>query len=146
MARVTFTASQKAEAIMLLNKGLTGSEVCEKIGCSIASLQNWKKEYADGKFSLDDMSEDENKPTRGRPKKAKAETWEDDDEEQTSSPQPASYSPPKSTKPAISCEEFVKKYWQHKTVGSVMTMPGTIDEVVNLVNNALTFAYDQLSD
>jgi len=153
MARVTFTAAQKAEAMMLISKGLTGSEVCEKVGCSPASLQNWKKEYADKKFTLDDLEDDlkGDKPSRGRPKKEKPETWEDeeeDEEQPASTPKPNqySYTPPKPAKPAMSREDFIQQYWRRKTVESVMKMPETIDEVVALLNNALAYAYDHLTD
>jgi len=135
MARPTFTKAQKAEAILLLNKGLSGSAVCEKVGCSIASLQNWKKEFADKKFSLKDVDEQE-------------EEWEE--EEETTPSQPASThkaTPPySSSKPTDSKEDFIKSYWKTQSVDTVMDKPETIDDVVGIVNDALTYAYRKLAD
>jgi len=128
---------------MLLQKGLTGSLVCERVGCSPASLQNWKKEYNDGKFSLDDLEEG-------------SEEKEEEKEKETPPPKP---SKPKATASTttyqygyshpdtdISQEAFVKKYWNKKTVSSMMQMPATIDDVVKLINHALEYAYDELTD
>jgi len=127
VAKSTFTTAQKAEAILLLNKGLTASAVCEKIGCSTASLQNWKKDYKEKKFSLDDMDEDD----------------EDEQEEEEETTPPV----PKPSKPAeyrISKKDFIESYWNRTTVSAVMKMPESIDEIVNLINDALDYAYYEL--
>ena len=50
------------------------------------------------------------------------------------------------SKPVASRDDLIKKYWQYRTVGSVMQMPETIDEVVKLVNDALAYSYDHLVD
>jgi len=123
---------------MLLTKGLSGSTVCEKIGCSPASLQNWKKAYNDGTadFSLDDLKEN-------KKKKAEEEEW---DEKPHTPPLKTTPSSSRPSKSAVSREEFVKQYWRRKTVDTVMEMPETIDEVVKLINNALSYAYDHLVD
>ena len=136
MAKITFTPAQKAKAMQLLDEGWTGTEVCEEVGCSSASLQNWKKEYKEGKISLSDL------PLVG-----------DEDEEETP-PQKASKPPKNAPTPKVaksisststmSREDLIKDYWRRKSVNAVMEMPKTIDEVINLVNDALIFAYDHL--
>ena len=136
MAKITFTPQQKAQAMKLINERWTAAEVCEEIGCSMASLQNWKKDFKEGKISLSDL------PLDGD---------EDEEEEEETAPSKgahkstpmASYSPPKCI---ISREDFIKDYWKSQSVGDVMKMPESIDEVVKLVNHALKFAYDHLKD
>jgi len=110
---------------MLLSKGMTGSMVCEKIGCSPASLQVWKKDYKDGKISRDDVDD-------GR----------QDDEQDTPPHKTACCS----SQPTASREEFIKQYWRTQSVDAVMKMPESIDEVVKLINNALMYAHNHLSD
>ena len=126
MVRITYTPAQKAEAIRLLNKGRKAEEVIEKIGCSLASLQNWKKEYKEGKIRLSDQS------------KGNSDNKGGDDA--------SSCSAPPFQKPVckISLDDFVKKYWRSKSVDTVMNMPESIDEVVALVNSALKYAYTEL--
>jgi transposase-like protein len=122
MAKSTFTPEQKANAIRMLNEGVSASDVIEEIGCSFASLQNWKKDYKSGKLILDDEEE----------------------EEYTSHHKGGHTSTPPS-RSTISREEFIEQYWQTRSVVTVMKMPSTIDEVVKLINNALTYAHDRLS-
>lgn len=122
MAKSTFTPEQKANAIRMLNEGVSASDVIEEIGCSFASLQNWKKDYKSGKLILDDEEE----------------------EEYTSHHKGGHTSIPPS-RSTISREEFIEQYWQTRSVVTVMKMPSTIDEVVKLINNALTYAHDRLS-
>ena len=132
MAKITFTHAQKAKAMIMVSKKIPASQICEEIGCSPASLQNWKKEYREHKFSLnaaeedgDEQEEQEEKPSYNKPV------------------QPHSHQTRSSS---LSREDFIKKYWQFRTVDAVMQMPETIDEVVKLINHALAYAHDHLAD
>ena len=131
MAKITFTPAQKAKAMKLLNEHWTAAEVCEEIGCSPASLQNWKKEFKEGKISLSDLPLSD----------------EEDDEAEKTPPQKASHTPSHYSSSAIrtssvSREDFVRDYWKHKSVDTVMDSPKTIDEAIKRINSALVYAYD----
>jgi len=120
MAKATFSPAQKAKAIRLLQEGWKAQDVVDKIGCSLASLQNWRKEFKEGKISLGSQHNNEEEAKQ----------------------------PTRSTQPVGSketSEEFVKRYWKHKSVDTVMTMPETIDEVVKLVNDALEYVYADIN-
>ena len=136
MAKITFTPAQKAKAMQLLNEGWTAAEVCEEIGCSPASLQNWKKEFKEGKISLSDLplSDDEEEEQEENPLRSKT----------TCSPGHHSKLPSRLS--GTSKEDLINRYWQYRTVGAVMKMPETIDEVIKLINHALSYAYDELTD
>ena len=129
MARITFTPAQKAKALMLIDKGMTGSAVADKIGCSLASIQVWKRERGEGKIKMNDPDKEE-----------------EEYEEEEATPHHQRHSAVHSSKITVSREDFIKKYWQNKSVDTVMKMPETIDEVVNLINNALSYAYTHLAD
>ena len=127
MARITFTEKQKAEAIKLwvIDKRKP-DDVAEHIGCSIASLNVWKKAYREGNLDLSILDEEE--------------------EEEQSPPSCRSLvSSPTKSEPKETLDEFTKRYWRNRSVETVMTMPETIDEVVALVNKALRYAYQDLT-
>ena len=129
MARVLYTKEQKAEAMhLLVNKGWSLDDVAEQIGCSVASLQVWKKDYKDGKIKITDMD-------NGK-------------EEETPSvlQRQAVPSAPPCRKPNVSFDDFVNRYWQTKSVSDMMDVPKTIDETVKFVNDVLEYAYDRLTD
>jgi hypothetical protein len=131
--KATFTPAQKAQAMLMLSKGMTARAVVAKIGCSPASLQIWKKDYKEGKFSLDDLEETE------------AEYEEEVEEEEEYTPAPTRKESQTKRHP-MSKEEFIKKYWQSMSVDDVSKMPKSIDEVVTLVNDGLSYAYSRLGD
>jgi len=126
MAKKVFSHAQKTKAIQLLDEGWKASEVIEKIGCSPASLQNWKRDYNEGKLCLptpDDEEADEEQPVHHK----------------------ATYTPPKPVVHRESKEDFIKRYWRTQSVETVMDMPETIDEVVKLVNDALEYVYADIN-
>jgi len=136
MAKSTFTPADKARAIQLINKGWKAKEVIDEIGCSPATLQNWKKDFKGGKISLSDLPLEEE------------EEYEEEDTEEVEQPihRKPSHTP---SKPAIhkeSKQDFIKRYWRTQSVETVMDKPETVDAVIELINGALGYAYTQLSD
>ena len=107
----------------MLTLGKTAKEVAEHFGCSVASLQVWKKDDK-YKVSTDDDGDDEQ-------------------EEQT--PTQHRFTPCQKSEPEISRSEFIKQYWRNRSVESVMETPNTIDERVELINSVLKYAYDRLT-
>jgi len=98
-------------------------EVAAQIGCSVNSIQSWKKQYK------------VNESGASTPKKVV----------RPKVPQ-VKVSPPKATTP-ITYEEFVRDYWSNgtKAVDALLLPPEIGPEVVRYVNEALRFAFDRLS-
>jgi len=110
-----FGTEQKTEAMRLIQEGHTQKQVAAQVGCSVASLQSWKKQFATEKPS---------------PRGAKYE--EPKDEVVKSQPSQVPF------------DKFVRKYWEGRAV-DVLLMESTVSsEIVKRVNEALRYAYDSL--
>ena len=120
----SFSPEARAEALQLLKDGLPQKEIAERIGCSIPSLQSWKKQ-AGGKKS-------------GKKKKAK------------SSKKVAAVEADAECKcencSCVSFDEFVRAYWtKNPKANEVLKLPpDMMPEAVKYVNNVLKYAYDNL--
>ena len=124
MAVKSFSTEARAEALQLLKDGYPQKEVAEQIGCSIASLQSWKK-AAGGKKN-------------GKKKKAKSTkkvaaieaTTECNCEHRC----------------CVSFEDFVHDYWTKcPKAGEVLKLPpDMMPEAVKYINNVLKYAYNNL--
>jgi len=129
MARKTFSEKEKEAAVNMLASGnLTNKLVAKKVGCSIATLQLWKKKYSP--TGQDDWQDDE---------------W---DEEETDAVE---------EEMAEQCEDcccaakkgdahdVMRKFWNknYRAVDMLLS-PREVssEEVVKLVNEALQYAYD----
>jgi len=118
----SFSPEARAEALQLLKAGSSQQEVADQIGCSIASLQSWKR-AARGKKS-------------GKKKKTKsgkkAATVEADC--------------PCECCCCVPFEEFVHGYWTEcpKASEVLKLPPDMMPEAVKYVNNVLKYAYDNL--
>jgi transcriptional regulator with XRE-family HTH domain len=128
--RKRFTLDQKQDAIIKLKKGWTLAQVAEEIGCSVAALQLWKKEFKDGNLTLDGYGAEE--------------TEEQEEEDYT--PAPTRTHKPQPTASTASRKDFVKSYWSKVPASAIMEMPSSTDDVIELIDNALKYAYDELSD
>ena len=92
-------------------------EVAAQIGCSVNSIQSWKKQY---------KVQESGEPTPKKVVRPKV-------------PQVKATTP-------ITYEEFVRDYWSSGTKAvDVLLSPETGPEIVRYVNEALRFAYDRLS-
>ena len=121
MAVKTFSANERAEALQLLKDGHTLKDVADKIGCSVASLQSWKK-AAGGKRKKKAKSK-----KKGTAVKATAEC----------------------TCECCSCipfEDFVHDYWTKcPKAGEVLKLPpDMMPGAVEYINNVLKYAYNNL--
>ena len=121
----SFSPEARAEALQLLKAGHPQQEVADQVGCSIASLQAWKR-LAKGKKS-------------GKKKKAKSSKKTTAVEAET-----------ECTCECCNCipfEDFVQGYWtKYPKAGEVLKLPpDMMPEAVKYVNNVLKYAYDNLS-
>ena len=120
----SFSPEVRAEALQLLKDGTPQKEIAEQIGCSIASLQSWKKQ-AGGKKN-------------GKKKKAKSSKKASAVEATT-----------ECTCECCNCipfADFVHGYWSKSPkAGEVLKLPpDMMPEAVKYVNNVLKYAYDNL--
>ena len=118
----SFSPEARAEALQLLKAGSSQQEVADQIGCSIASLQSWKR-AARGKKS------GKKKKTKSSKKAAAVEA--------------------ECTCECCCCvpfEEFVQGYWTEcpKASEVLKLPPDMMPEAVKYVNNVLKYAYDNL--
>jgi hypothetical protein len=124
MAVKSFSAEEKADALQLLKDGHTLKEVAQQTGCSVASLQSWKKAAGVKK--------------NGKKKKAKSKK--------------KSAAVVVGAECSCECcrcvpfEDFVHDYWtKHPKAGEVLKLPpDMMSEAVRYVNNVLKYAYDHL--
>jgi len=120
----SFSPEERAEALQLLKEGHPQKEIAEQIGCSIASLQSWKKQAKSKK--------------NGKKKKAKS-----------SKKSAAAEATAECTCECCDCipfDEFVRDYWAKcPKAGDVLKLPpDMVPEAVRYVNNVLKYAYDNL--
>jgi len=118
----SFSPEARAEALQLLKDGHPQQEVADQVGCSIASLQAWKRQ-AKGKKS-------------GKKKKAQ-------------SGKKVAAVEAECTCECCCCvpfEEFVQGYWTEcpKASEVLKLPPNMMPEAVKYVNNVLKYAYDNL--
>jgi transposase len=124
MAVKSFSPEARAEALQLLKEGLPQKEIAERIGCSIPSLQSWKKQVGGKKT--------------GKKEKAKS-----------SKKSAAVETDAGCTCECCTCvpfEDFVRDYWTKCTdAGEVLKLPpDMMPDAVKYVNNVLKYAYDNL--
>jgi transposase-like protein len=110
-----FTAAQKEAALEMLAEGSTLKQTAENFGCSVASLQAWKKQYS------------------SKPKAAvkHAEHTEP-------------ISPVEKPKAQVPFDKFVRKFWEKRAVELVMMDSAKRDEILDIVNEALRYSYEAL--
>jgi len=124
MAVKSFSQEEKTKALQLLKDGHTRQEVADQMGCSVASLQLWKKS-AGGK------KKGKKKKTAKSTKKVAAEVAEECTCECCS---------------CVSFEDFVHDYWTKcPKAGEVLKLPpDMMPEAVKYINNVLKYAHDHL--
>ena len=124
MAVKSFSADERAEALQLLKDGHTLKDVAQQIGCSVASLQSWKKQ-AGGKKN------GKKKKAKSKKKVAAVEVAEECNCECCN---------------CVPFEDFVHDYWaEAPNAGEVLKLPpDMMPEAVKYINNVLKYAYDNL--
>jgi hypothetical protein len=124
MAVKSFSAEEKADALQLLKDGHTLKEVAQQTGCSVASLQSWKK-AAGIKKNV------KKKKAKSKKKGAAVEAGAECSCEHCN---------------CVRFEDFVHDYWtKHSKAGEVLKLPpDMMPEAVRYVNNVLKYAYDNL--
>ena len=120
----SFSPEARAEALQLLKAGHSQQEVADQVGCSIASLQAWKR-AARGKKS-------------GKKKKAKSGKKTTAVETET-----------ECTCECCCCipfEDFVQGYWtKYPKAGEVLKLPpDMMPEAVKYINGVLKYAHSRL--
>ena len=120
----SFSTETRAEALQLLKDGHKLNDVAQQIGCSVASLQSWKK-AAGGKKN-------------GKKKKAK------------STKKVAAVEVAEECNCECCCcvpfEDFVHDYWTKcpKASEVLKLPPDMMPEAVKYINNVLKYAYNNL--
>ena len=123
MAVKSFSQEEKAKALQLLKDGHTQKEVSEQMGCSIASLQLWKR-------ATEGKKKSKKKKTAKLAKKT-AKVAEECNCECCC---------------CVSFEEFAHGYWSKAPhAGEVLKLPpDMMPEAVKYINNVLKYAHDHL--
>jgi len=122
MAKKTFSKSVKQQAVNAMSIGnLTQKQIADKFGCSVATLQVWRKEVQDT------SSEDE---------------WEEKEwEEQEEAPAPCKS---KCTAPTDTPHDLKRKFWSKGNRIDMLLNPQNVsaEEAIKLANDALQFAHE----
>jgi len=120
----SFSPEARAEALQLLKDSISQKEVAEQVGCSIASLQSWKKQTGGKK--------------RGKKKKAKSS-------KKVAAVEAAAGCTCECCN-CVSFDEFARGYWAEAPhAGEVLTLPpDMMPEAVKYINDVLKYAYDNL--
>ena len=123
MAKKGFSVKDKEKALKLMANGVSQSQVAEQIGCSVSSLQAWKKEAKDNGQAADkDKCEETPQCCLDKGCSEKATT------------------------PKNGADDFIRKFWNknYRAVDMLLNPKDVSpEEAVKLVNEALTYAYEQ---
>ena len=124
MAVNSFSAESRADALRLLKDGHTLKDVAQQVGCSVASLQSWKKSAGGKKIG-------KKKKAKSTKKVAAVEATEGCD---------------CGCGCCVSFEDFVHDYWTKCPKASeVLSLPpNMMPEAVKYINNVLKYAHDHL--
>ena len=124
MSKRGFSAKDREKALKLMANGVPQSEVAEQIGCSVFSLQAWKKKAKNGAQTTGVKSEEISQCCL--------------DNGCTDKP------PTQSTKNGTA-DNFIRKFWNknNRAVDMLLTPKEfSPEETVKLVNEALTYAHE----
>jgi transposase len=113
----SFTEAQREAAIETLASGWTLNETAKAFGCSVASLQSWKKQY------------------RSKPKTAAKQSVAEHPEPTATAEKP---------KAQVPFDKFVRKFWEKRAVDMLLMESAKRDEILSIVNEALQYAHDTL--
>ena len=126
MSKKGFSVKDKEKALKLMANGVSQSQVAEQIGCSVSSLQAWKKEAKDNGQAAD-QDKCEETP-------------------QCCLDNGCSDSAPPQLPKKGSADDFVRKFWNKNFRAVDMLLnPKDVsqEEAIKLVNEALLYAYEQ---
>jgi transposase-like protein len=115
-----FTEAQRAAALEMVAEGSTLKQTADHFGCSVASLQAWKKRYG-----------------------SKAKTAVKRAVEKTHNP-PEPTVPLEKPKAQVPFDKFVRKFWEKRAVDVVLMDSAKRDEILDIVHEALQYSYDAL--
>ena len=138
-AKKFFSAEAKAKAVRLLaEEGNTLKKVAKKIGCSVASLQSWKK--AAGAVSVETAVEEFAEVTAKPTKKTKKVGRRGKKMVKKTAAKTAPVQ-----KSSITFDEFVQDYWSEceGATDALRLSPDITPRAVEYVNNVLRYAYDK---
>jgi len=118
----SFSPEERAKALQLLKAGHPQKEIADQIGCSVASLQSWKK-ATKGKRSGKKKKSKSSKKIAAADAECTCERCN-----------------------GVPFEDFVQTYWtKSPNANEVLKLPpDMMPEAVKYVNNVLKYAYDQL--
>jgi len=121
-SRKTYSPAEVEKALQLIKEGSTMPQVSAVIGCSVASLQQWKKGNYPGAGK-------KNGTMKSAPAAGPVAV--------------AAVDPVESLK---KMDEFIRSYWlRNNRAKAVLAMPHPMNvEVMFHINDALGFAWDQL--
>ena len=122
MSKKGFSAKDREKALKLMANGVPQSEVAEQIGCSVFSLQAWKKKAKNGAPTTKDKCEETTQCCLDKGCSEKAAT------------------------PKNGADDFIRKFWNknYRAVDMLLNPKDVSpEEAVKLVNEALVYAYEQ---
>ena len=137
ITRKEFSAEDKQEALRLLTEEkLTLKQTAEKVGCSVASLSQWKNLAKSLDSGEPVVAVKKPKVKRRAVKKPKA----------VKPPQEQLVSETQTKEPAIPLNDIVRSFWsQHNRAVTVLSLPkGVGPDIARQINDAIEFTYDQL--
>jgi transposase-like protein len=114
-----FTEAQREAALEMIAEGSTFKQTADHFGCSVASLQAWKKQYG------------------SKPKTAGKRAVE------THNP-PEPTAPLEKPKAQVPFDKFVRKFWEKRAVDVLLMDSAKRDEILDIVHEALQYSYDAL--
>jgi len=144
----SFTPEEKTEAVRLITQGnYTLKQAAAEMGCSVASLQNWKK-AADMETTAEPTVKSTKKRGKKKTKKALKKATKKSAKKVAKAPwqtKGVTGTAPVG-QPPISFDEFAQGYWRLPEASGILSLPSDIiPEAVQYVNNVLWYAYDRLN-
>ena len=121
MSKKGFSAKDREKALKLMANGVPQSEVAEQIGCSVFSLQAWKKKAKNGA------------PTKDKCEETPQCCLERGCSEKATTPKNGS------------ADDFIRKFWNknYRAVDMLLNPKDVSpEEAVKLVNEALQYSYE----
>ena len=137
-AKKTFSPEEKAEAVRLLtDENYTLKRAASAVGCSVASLQNWKKAIEGG------TTTEPTAPSVKRVKKTRKTKKSKRRQRKGMTVSAVGTAP--TGKSAITFDEFAQGYWSECAgAADILSLPpGITPQAIQYVNNVLRYAYDR---
>ena len=139
--RKSFSPETKVEALRLIREdGYTQNQAAEYAGCSVNAIQNWKVAAKAGKIKVAAQETKNGANTAEHSVKSVKKAKRQQKGSMATTTRTAA-----TGKPQITSDDFVRDYWNKGTraVDALLLPPEIGQKVIQYVNEALRYAYDQ---